>query len=85
MDVDAGALLLQQIATDVTAMRGEVTKAMTRLEVFDTWRTQIVADVSDHETRLRLLERFRYTLAGMAVIGGVAAGLIGDLIGRALH
>lgn len=39
----------------------------------------------DHEQRIRVLERFRYTLAGMALLGGVAAGSLGYLIGWVLR
>ena len=36
----------------------------------------------DHESRIRALERFRFTLMGTAVIGGVASGFGGYLIGH---
>lgn len=39
-------------------------------------------DLPDHETRIRLLERFRYTLAGFAVFAGGISGYLGYLIGR---
>lgn len=74
-----------QIASDVSSMRADLGKAMTRLEVVDTWRQGIELVRTDHEARLRLLERFRYTLAGLAVIGGIGAGLIGEIIGHNLH
>lgn len=91
MDGEA-SLLLQQIITqqstiakDLSAMRAEVAKALTHLEVVDTRNLAAEQLHADHETRLRLLERFRYTLAGMAVIGGVLSGFIGDLIGHAIR
>ena len=74
-----------QIAADVSSMRVDLGKAMTRLEVVDTWRQGMEHANTDHEARLRLLERFRYTLAGLAVVGGIAAGLIGEVIGHSLH
>lgn len=86
------SLLLQQIitqqsaiASDVSALRAEITKAVTHLEVVEA-RNRTADQLSrDHETRIRMLERFRYTLAGMAVIGGILAGFIGDLIGHVTH
>ena len=42
-------------------------------------------DLPDHETRLRSLERFRYTLAGLAIVGGAASGYVGYIIGHVAH
>lgn len=73
------------IASDVSAMRTDVAKALTHLELVEQ-RNQAADRVhADHEARLRLLERFRWTLGGAVVVGGALAGLIGDLIGRAAH
>lgn len=91
MDGDAQLLLQQiisqqsQLATDMSAMRSDLTRALTRLELVDQREQSAGQLQADHETRLRLLERFRYTLAGLAVVGGVLAGFIGDLIGHAIH
>lgn len=74
-----------QIASDVSSMRADLGKAMTRLEVVDTWRQGIEMVRTDHEARLRLLERFRYTLAGLAVVGGTLAGYVGYLMGHFMH
>lgn len=41
--------------------------------------------IPDHEQRIRALERFRFTLAGLSTIGGIAAGLAGYWIGHVLH
>jgi hypothetical protein len=37
---------------------------------------------ADHESRIRSLERFRYTLAGGSFLGGVLAGFIGYFVGH---
>lgn len=42
-------------------------------------------DLPDHETRIRVLERFRYTLAGIAIVVGGASGYVGYLLGHAGH
>jgi len=39
----------------------------------------------DHELRIRILERFRYTLAGVAILGGGLAGYGGYLLGHVTH
>jgi len=40
----------------------------------------LVNSDADKETRIRSLERARYTLAGMAALGGGALGVIGQRI-----
>jgi hypothetical protein len=40
---------------------------------------------ADHETRLRALERFRFTLGGLAVVGGAVAGWVGYVLGHFVH
>lgn len=40
---------------------------------------------SDHEARLRLLERFRYTLLGATVMFSGLSGYMGYLIAAATH
>lgn len=44
--------------------------------------SQQLTDLPDHEARLRILERFRYTLAGIALVAGGLSGYIGYLVGR---
>lgn len=85
-------MLLHQIisqqgamAADMSALRSDVGKAITRLEVIDVRNRAADQDHGDFESRLRALERFRYTLAGLAVIGGILAGLLGTYIGTHLH
>jgi hypothetical protein len=41
--------------------------------------------IPDHENRLRALERFRFTLAGLSVVGGVAAGTVGYWVGHVIR
>ena len=80
--------MLNQQATiqqDVSALRADTAKAITHLEVIDQ-RNRIADEFHrDIEARLRLLERFRYTLAGVSIVGGTAAGFIGYLLGHAVH
>ncbi len=44
--------------------------------------SQQLTDLPDHEARLRILERFRYTLAGFALVAGGLSGYVGYLVGR---
>jgi hypothetical protein len=39
----------------------------------------------DHEGRLRALEKFRYTVGGLALVGGVLAGWLGEWLAVHVH
>lgn len=47
--------------------------------------TEQLKPVGDHENRLRKLEQFRYTLAGLTIVGGAASGYVGYIIGHVVH
>lgn len=92
MPAESESLLLHQIiaaqgaiSADLSAMRDNVIKTLTRLEVIEAGNQAANLLHADHETRLRLLERFRYTLLGVSIVVGLAAGIAGDLIGHAIH
>lgn len=88
MDMDPGLTLAltqlsngqSQIATDVSAVRADTAKAITKLEVLDNRVSE--SRLGDIEVRIRLLERFRYTLLGVSLIGGIASGFVGYLLGH---
>lgn len=107
---DSATLLLQQvltqqaqIATDTSALRIDLAKAITHMERVDTRNEQADQVHRDHEARLRTLERidadglhelygrvgqlerFRYTLGGVSLVGGVVAGWLGYLLGHVYH
>lgn len=82
------------MATDVTAMRTDMARVMTKLDVAESART-------DFEARLRVIEqrpstvdlaadvkglmKFRYTVAGAAVVGGAFAGWFGQWAAQHVH
>ena len=39
----------------------------------------------DYESRLRVLERFRYTLLGAATLAGTAAGIVSGWLSAGVH
>jgi hypothetical protein len=39
----------------------------------------------DHEARLRALERFRWTLVGASLFGGMLSGFAGYLLSHLVH
>ena len=46
---------------------------------------RVVADVADHETRLRVLERIAWRVLGAAFVGSALSGIAIDLAGRWFH
>lgn len=79
-----GAVTIADLYRELVLMRTEVGKALTHIEVINSRNTDADKLHSDHETRIRTLERFRFTLAGLALAGGTAMGLLGAIIERAL-
>lgn len=72
----AGQVTIADLYRELTGMRTDIGKALTRLEVIDA-RDQAAAEVDrDHEGRLRALEAFRWKLVGIALCISVAAGLL---------
>jgi hypothetical protein len=72
----------QGIQADVSALRSDVTKALTHIEVIDV-KNQASDEIHrDFEARIRILERFRFTLAGLSVVGGILAGAVGYFVGH---
>lgn len=41
-----------------------------------------VSILPDHESRIRMLEKFRYTLMGAALLAGTASGIVAALLTR---
>lgn len=90
-EVSAG-LLLQQVATqqsriadDMSVIRDGVTKAAGRIDALDKLNTLADQIHADHEGRLRVLERFRLVLIGVALAAGAASGYLADLLAHVGH
>ena len=71
MTVPPGAIT----AADVYRKLETMSESMVRVE-------ERISVLPDFESRLRLLERFRYTLMGAALLAGSASGVIAALITR---
>lgn len=80
-----GTVTMGDLYRELVGMRQDITRALTRIEVIDSRNGDADRTTADHEARLRQLERFRYTLAGLSLIGGVGAGWIGYLLGHIYH
>lgn len=84
-ELQPGNVTIADLYREMVGMRSDVVKALTRIEVLDVRNGEADRLHADHEARLRTLERFRYTLAGLAMIGGVAAGWVGYVLGHIYH
>lgn len=54
----------------------ELVTISARLATLEAQGTSQSTDVQDHETRIRVLERFRSAMVGAATLTGAAAGFI---------
>lgn len=84
-----GALTVADLYREMTGMRAEVVKALTRIEVLDVRNSDADTLHRDHEARIRALETSAARLAGkLAVMAGgssVAGGWVGYLLGHFVH
>jgi hypothetical protein len=79
----AGVITMADLYRELTGMRADVARALTRIEVIDTRNGDADKLHADHEARIRALEQFRYKLLGAAVVIGGASGYVGYLLGHA--
>lgn len=80
--------MLSQQATiqqDVSALRANVGQALTHIEVIGQRNKTADELHRDYEARLRLLERFRWTIGGVALVAGFLSGFLGYLLGHTIH
>jgi hypothetical protein len=80
-----GRATTNDLYRELIALRADVGRALIAIEVLQVHNTDADKSHADQETRIRLLERFRYTLGGLSVIGGTLAGWLGYLLGHAIH
>jgi hypothetical protein len=80
-----GGVTIGDLYRELVGMRSDLTRVLAHQEATDLINRSAEQIHADHETRLRALERFRYTLAGLAVIGGAASGWAGYLFGHFVH
>jgi len=76
--IPTGAVTTADLYREMIGMRTDVTKALTRIEIADKERT-------DHETRIRTLERFRFTLLGAACAVSAGTSILATWIGLNVH
>lgn len=84
-EIAPGAVTVADLYRELVGMRGDLARVLAHQEAIDLINRSADQIHADHEGRLRILERFRYTLAGLAVIGGMASGFLGYLLGHAVR
>lgn len=84
-DLVPGAVTIADLYRELVGMRSDLTRVLAHQEATDLINHSADQIHADHETRIRMLERFRYTLAGVAVVGGGLAGWVGYLLGHFVH
>lgn len=80
-----GAVTTADLYRVLVDMQGSMAKLAGHLERVDSRNEAADKLHTDHEARLRILEQFRYKLAGLATLGGIAAGLLGNYLAQHLH
>lgn len=79
-----GVVTIGDIYRELIAMRSDVGKALTRLEVIDSRNKDADLLHADHETRLRALETWRWKFAGVMMVVAIVIGFVSAYLAQAL-
>lgn len=74
-ELQPGMVTIADLYRELTGLRADVARALTRIEVIDSRNADADKAHADYESRLRVLEAFRWKLAGMAIVISVICGL----------
>lgn len=83
-EIPAGAVTIADLYRELAGLRGDLQQALTSLKVIEVRDDATARQLGDHEMRLRLVEAFRWKIAGMAVTVSVAISALGTWIEYAL-
>jgi hypothetical protein len=84
-DLAPGSVTIADLYRELVGMRSDLTRVLAHQEATDLLNHNAEQIHADHETRIRALERFRFTLGGLAVVGGAVAGYVGYVLGHFVH
>jgi hypothetical protein len=76
--IPAGAVTTADLYREMIGMRTDITRALTVLDAAHQIH-------QDHESRIRILERFRFTLLGAAIAVSAATSALGTWVGLHIH
>ena len=77
-----GNVTIGDLYRELVGMRSDLTRVLAHQEATDLLHRNAEQISADHEARLRMLERFRYTLMGVAIVVGAGSGYAGYLLGH---
>lgn len=80
-----GVITAADLYREVTGMRTDLAMFAGRMAVVETRNQAADGLHADHESRLRALERFRYSLMGAGVLAGSAAGIVSSYLMQRGH
>lgn len=80
-----GAVTTADLYRELVGMRADIVKALTRVEVIDAQNADAHAALADHETRIRLLEAFRWKLTGVVLFVSTSAGVVSGIAAAHVH
>jgi hypothetical protein len=69
-----GAVTTADLYRELVGLRTDITRTLERLAVIDSRNRGADQIDTDHETRLRALEAFKWKLIGAAIVVGAGAG-----------
>ena len=84
-DLVTGNVTIGDLYRELVGMRADLSRVLAHQEATDLINRGAEQIHADHEARLRILERFRYTLMGVAIVVGAGSGYAGYLLGHAVH
>jgi hypothetical protein len=85
VELPNGSITVKDLFLELKGLREDLTRVLVHMESVDTRNAAADKAHADFEARIRVLERFRYTLAGLAVVGGSVAGYVGYVLGHYVH
>lgn len=75
-DMQPGTVTMADLYRELVAMRTDVARALTRIEVIDSRNGDADKLHADHESRIRTLEAFRWKLVGIALAVSLTCGVL---------
>lgn len=79
-ELSPGSVTTADLYRVLQDMHKDVTKALERLAQIDQRNTNADGIHTDHEARLRMLERWKYTMIGASGVVGAIAGWIAQYL-----
>lgn len=77
-EIPPGAVTVADLYRELSGLRNDIQQALTTLKVIEATAP---AQLADHESRIRALERFRFSLLGAAVTISATVSALGTWIG----